>query len=417
MALRRGPQLDDVHRLAGVHLHAVADAVGHGHRVLRRRRGRLAGHRRVELAAARHDPAPVPRRPDVLEGGGLDAAVVRGQLLPLDRQEPMALQVAERAVVGEHVEAVAGPLESAPRPVAAVGAVARAGAQHRGPVGRAQAAGRLEELALGQPGRLVQRRRDHLHLAVRVEVGQGHLGRGGGGRPPEQALRRGGGLSSRIRQVAAPPHPAVLAVDPGEEGGNQLPQLGQHPVRARARLGQRMGPHAQQQGLERLARGEDADVRPGGGGQEPPQRVEGLGPDDRAIHALRVARGVGIPAAEVVLRGLEPPAVGLERIVQGRDVLLAQGQPVDFLGNQVLPAPPGPVGVRHVAGRLLEVRGEPPPLEHLREQVRDALAGDVGGPELGHRVVAVVPEHPLVEAVRPFDADRRLADPAGRHRV
>ena len=331
----------------------------------------------------------------------------------------MPLQVAERPVVREHVEAVAGPLERAPRPVAAVGALADAGAQHRGPLGGAQATDRLEELALRQPRRLVQRRRDHLHLAVRVEVGQGDLGRGRGRRPPEQALRRGAGcLAPRVRQVAAPPHPAVLPVDPGEKGGNHLPQLGQHPVRARAR--------ASASGWARIRSSRASNACPDAkmptfdrvaAGSSPRSVSSALARMTARYTPFGVAGGVRIATAEVLLRRLEPAAVGLEREVQGRDVPLAQGQSVELPGNEVLPPAAGPVGVWDVAGRLLEVRGQAPSLEHLRQQVRDALAGDVGGPELGHRVVAVLPEHALVEAVGPLDADRRLPDPARRNRV
>src|SRR5205085_419425 len=39
--------------------------------------------------------------------------VVRCESLPLDREHPMTLKIAERAVVAEHVEAVAGPFERA----------------------------------------------------------------------------------------------------------------------------------------------------------------------------------------------------------------------------------------------------------------------------------------------------------------
>ena len=46
----------------------------------------------------------------------------------------MALQIAEGAVVGEDVEAVAGALERAPRFVPAVGAVADVGAEQRGAI-------------------------------------------------------------------------------------------------------------------------------------------------------------------------------------------------------------------------------------------------------------------------------------------
>jgi hypothetical protein len=60
----------------------------------------------------------------------------------------------------------------------------------------------------------------------------------------------------------------------------------------------------------------------------------------------------------------------------------------------------GLVVVGDVAGRLLEVGGEPAPLDALGEQVRDVFEGDVRPAELRHRVVAVLGEHPVVELLR-----------------
>src|SRR5205814_10124544 len=56
--------------------------------------------------------------------------------------------------------------------------------------------------------------------------------------------------------------------------------------------------------------------------------------------------------------------------------------------------------VSDVAGRLLEVRGEPRALQELRQQVRRPLAGDVRAAELRDGVVAVAEEDPLVELRR-----------------
>src|SRR5207253_1805867 len=63
---------------------------------------------------------------------GDPGAEVRRQALPLAGQHPVALQVAEGAVVGDDLEAIAQRLESAPRPVAAVGAIADEGAEQLG---------------------------------------------------------------------------------------------------------------------------------------------------------------------------------------------------------------------------------------------------------------------------------------------
>ena len=87
----------------------------------------------------------------------------------------MALQIAERAVVGEDVEPIARPLERAARLVAAVRAVADIGAEHgRAIVGRHRA-GDAEQLIVGQVRRGVQRRGDDLELAVGIELGERDL--------------------------------------------------------------------------------------------------------------------------------------------------------------------------------------------------------------------------------------------------
>src|SRR5581483_3637471 len=92
--LGRRPQLEDVHRLPGVHLHGEADAVGERHGV-----GGLEGERSgeflVELGRGGHGlleqitDARLAHRPGHL------VAVANRQRLPLDRQHAVALQVAE----------------------------------------------------------------------------------------------------------------------------------------------------------------------------------------------------------------------------------------------------------------------------------------------------------------------------------
>ena len=62
----------------------------------------------------------------------------------------MALQIAERAVVGEHVEPIARALEGAARLVPPVRAVADVRAQHGGPIVGGQTPGDREELVVGQ---------------------------------------------------------------------------------------------------------------------------------------------------------------------------------------------------------------------------------------------------------------------------
>ena len=120
MARRRGAQLEQVHRLARVHLHHEADAGtratprttparGTGRRA-RRRATPSAPSRRRTVARGRLRRSPRGRR---------SRARVR-QRLPLDREHAVTLQVAERAVVGEDVEAVVDALERAARAVTTV---------------------------------------------------------------------------------------------------------------------------------------------------------------------------------------------------------------------------------------------------------------------------------------------------------
>ena len=88
----------------------------------------------------------------------------------------MPLQIAERAVVGEHVEPVAGPLERAARLVAAVARDRRrrrAARPRDRPADIARAI--AEQLIVGQRGRRVERGGDDLDLAVGIEVGERDL--------------------------------------------------------------------------------------------------------------------------------------------------------------------------------------------------------------------------------------------------
>ena len=142
MALRRGPQLDDVHRLARVHVHVEADAIRHHHAVRRDVAQALRRHRFVELGGPVHDLAPVRERARLLDRGRLRVAVSRAERLPFERQQPMPLQIAKRPVVGQHVEPVGGALERAARPVTTVRALPDVGAKQRDPIVGRQTDGR-----------------------------------------------------------------------------------------------------------------------------------------------------------------------------------------------------------------------------------------------------------------------------------
>ena len=127
VALRRRAQFEHVHRLASVELHHVAHAVRHRHRVRAPARGSRRAVRRTAHAdrcIASSNTLPTPASSDEI---GPRVPVVRGQPLPLDGQHPVALHVAECAVVAQHVEAVEAPLERPARLVTTVLALADVG--------------------------------------------------------------------------------------------------------------------------------------------------------------------------------------------------------------------------------------------------------------------------------------------------
>ena len=171
--------------------------------------------------------------------------------------------------------------------------------------------------------------------------------------------------------------------------------------RAVAHLAQGMRAHPQQERLVALAGAEDADIGPGGRGQEPAGAVEGLGADGRAPGGVALVRRPRKPRAPVLAHEIDAARIGLEGAVEGLDVARPERVAIQLGGHVVPEAAVRPVGVRHVAGRLLEIRHEAAPLEHLGQEVRGALAGQVDAPELRHRVVPVVAQHALVERLGP----------------
>ena len=222
-------------------------------------------------------------------------------------------------------------------------------------------------------------------------------------------LHRGAGR----RQVRAGGHAAVGEVDPLEEARDDLAQLGEHEIGVRAGLGQRMGPHAQQQRLVGLPRPVDPDVRQGRGRQDAAHGVEGLGLQRHAVHEVAVAGSLGEALAVVGEHRLGHLGVRVEHAVEVTHVAQPHRAAQDLGVAVVAVAAPEPGVVGDVAGALLEVRHEPPPLEHLGQQVRGLLAREVHAPELGDRVVAVLEEDPVVQLLGPLQAhrgvDRRVA--------
>src|SRR3954447_16143963 len=98
-----------------------------------------------------------------------------GQRLPFEREQAVALQIAERAIVGQYVEAVSGPFEGAARSMTAVGAVSGVGAKNGEAFVSGHPAGDGKELVIRQIGDGVERRSHDLDFAVRVEIGQRDL--------------------------------------------------------------------------------------------------------------------------------------------------------------------------------------------------------------------------------------------------
>src|SRR5580704_19675055 len=92
------------------------------------------------------------------------------ETLPLDGEHAMALQIAERAVVRDELEAVVGALERAARAVPAIAAFAHVGLQQRDPVFVAEAPYPVGRLAFGAAEVGETRRHQDLLLAVRIEV-------------------------------------------------------------------------------------------------------------------------------------------------------------------------------------------------------------------------------------------------------
>ena len=105
----------------------------------------------------------------------------------------MALEVAEGAVVRQHVEAVVDALERPPRLVPAVLPLADVRPDERQALGGAEPGDAVEQLLLGQVRVRVADRRQQLVLGVGVEVDERH------------GRRRRRGLVGEQRLDAAPP--------------------------------------------------------------------------------------------------------------------------------------------------------------------------------------------------------------------
>ncbi len=311
----------------------------------------------------------------------------------------MTLQVAERAVVGDDVEAVVDALERAARLVTTVAPLPHVRAQQRDAVVVAERAHLRQHLVVGEVRLRVADGGEELVLGLGVEVGEGDRGPRFGPLTCEDALHQVAGVVPGLGQVGAPRDAAVFAVDAGEEARDDLAQLLEHHRRVAARLGERVRAHAQQQRLVALAGAVDADVRQRRRGQDAADRVARLRLD---ASACRRSRSRPVPSGSAraptsVICGQHLGVRGELRVHVG-DVaprVLARGEHVAVA---VVPVPTVELlVVLDVARRLLEVRHEPTPLEDLGEQVRRLLAREVHATELRDGVVAVLEEHAVVE--------------------
>ncbi len=228
MSLRRAAQLDQVH----APLARSSPSRSGPETPWTRRTGATSGPHR---ASASHSSAAIrPSRAASRPGAhGLDLvrrvrARGRREALPLDREHAMALEVAERAVVAEHVEPVRRRLEGPPGPVTAVRAIADV--RRAGPaplVGRACARASSsccvrQACAAYSAAATTFVSPSGSNPAASPPRGSGARRRRGPARRPRRASR------SRGLEVLAPRPAAVGLVHAGQERRDHLAQLGEH---------------------------------------------------------------------------------------------------------------------------------------------------------------------------------------------
>ena len=98
----------------------------------------------------------------------------------------------------------------------------------------------------------------------------------------------------------------------------------EHQLGVGARFGQRVGAHAQQQRLERLAGAVDADVRERRRGQHAAHRVARLGLDRLLVDEVGVAGLLRVPLARPVHESRQARRVRVEERVEVGDVARAE---------------------------------------------------------------------------------------------
>ena len=159
MALAAGAQLDQVHRLARVQVEDVADAEGEAERVGGELLEPGGGEPLVLVAGDFQGPLEFAADARFAHLLGDARAEVGAEPLPLHGQQAVALQVAEGAVVGDDLEAVAERLEAAAGAVAAVVALADDGGEHLAALVRAEPVDPGADLRLRRPRRPRRARR------------------------------------------------------------------------------------------------------------------------------------------------------------------------------------------------------------------------------------------------------------------
>ena len=115
-------------------------------------------------------------------------------------------------------------------------------------------------------------------------------GRGSGSAAPKSRWTSSAVSWRRSDEVLAPHAAPIGPVDPSDERRDDLAQLFQHHRGVLDGFGQRVGPHAEQQRLERLAAAVDADVRQRRRGQDAPRGVARLGADALLVREVGVGR-------------------------------------------------------------------------------------------------------------------------------
>ena len=126
-------------------------------------------------------------------------AVARRQRLPFEGQQAMALEVAERPVVGRGRRSGTPSARRRGRACAAGSRARRRRRRGRGGAPRRRACARAaQELVVRQRGDRVERGGDDLHLALGVEVGEHHLGARLGLDAGEQVARPPPRVASRV---------------------------------------------------------------------------------------------------------------------------------------------------------------------------------------------------------------------------